>query len=663
MFSNIKYGKKVLEDTNFIENYLSLYPNSIIEYLKAIKYFFQPMGLKPDMRYEILRIIDKFYAKNNNPKYDLQNIFHEGNFSTEELIYFSILDKRFAKILIELNPNNIKYVSVDNEDIIVLAISKGLLMSDEIIKQNPNLLTSSLILDLMVSQRLITEIQKNKIESLLYNSIDVQESSVYNYSVYRLITTGALDIILQNTKYTEDELARYAFSSPNFNYLINIALEGKINNFNEFYNNILPLFPYETNYVLGIDFYLQMAKNYSMYEELLTDINEYIKSGNELTENQLYNLSLLFKSDKHFENISLNNINNVFEIMIEEFNRQLEDKTIDKREVLCKFITGYSYEEFLQYLNKLGNETVFNDIYENAKTDELKELAFELYAEIKFCYDIFMSTDDETRLYEIGKNLVNNHMEELLEIKSNFASYRTRIRYLFEAEANENLTQIHNVFKVDSNGEIIYNEEYLPEGATVDLSREVPIINLQNSEYTLYAHVTGFSPSDLLNIHNASPYHHICISPISDIYNGLFSGKGATTVGFSHIPLGNYIGSGIKDLWSWMAKITYDDSLYEHSYEHYAIRETTKKTLERTKNNPTQYNKYPETNVFRDGTYPSCVIHRDGGDIYAEIQYAQELSRVISQKMSEELGYDVSIVIPIVMVQSEGTTSQISQEN
>ena len=429
---------------------------------------------------------------------------------------------------------------------------------------------------------------------------------------------------LKNINIDLKMLIKYALKTEEIIELINIIKNNKLEDFIEKYKIIKNKYYKDDNNAFGIKRFLNIALNYNRYNNLLESIIDH-----ELTNDQITNLYYLFDNKI---NININNIdelNNIgYKLDYETMNKINSSSitSIEIKNIILLYICNKSYDEIKYVLSNLINYDTLNKMskkYDNEDVEILKILMMMIEETIN-------STDDIYSLRMITSKLIENK-DIINKIRPYFYNLEEHIRHVYEVDANNTLTDFNNL---DKNA-LIYKDKYLSNdiintgGENVYIGNTyIDYIDLQNSNYALYAHVCSTPLKNLVDNQNKGRVF-ISLSPNSNYGNRYYympkkiTSVDNVTVGYNKLINGSFIASSNNTLQSNYVTV-------ENNYQFDLSDKINQ--LEFVDSSSTPY-AYPETIVYREGLVPCCVIIQGDEPSSIEIDACAYLSYLLNKKI------------------------------
>ena len=410
---------------------------------------------------------------------------------------------------------------------------------------------------------------------------------------------------------------KYGINNSKMDFLIQIIKEGNIGEFANVYTYLVNNYLELNNNAFGVDLFLKVARLYINYSNLVKNL-----VNSKLSEIQKTNLIKILNSDVVVRNVNnLEDLEKLDEDMVMTIKSKLDSCTDPKeiKDMILEYVFNINYEEFKHILTNYINFDTLDKILAKAEKlsnqDELFSEASMLKVMLKMLEETVNATNDLESLKIILRNYIEN--KELVDkVRPLFYDLKERIRNVYELDANATLTDVSNL-SPNENG----------------------VIDLQNSEYTIYAHVmSGNNFEEYVN-YRFNGRVTICVSPISNLGKKLYSNSGII-LGFTKVPRGGFIGSSNVNMGSNSYINDNDYQVYYDRYYHLEIKDSSSLTPRN----------HPETLLYRDGLLPSCIIIR--GDVPSD-----------EEKKAQQAFKDLGLDIPFVHTQAIGNVAELKGNN
>lgn len=585
--------------------------------------------------------------------------------ATPELIKeFDVIhynDELMKKAILQ-NADNIVYYTGTTSELFDLALAKGYVPKTPDFEYSNSLRNVNVIHEYIINNQLedlipiliyysgTDDALINKIYHLLlkdkYSEIIPTPNDAKNYaSIWKsfndqidhqnLISYMNTDNIkaFQNMKIDYYLVLKYGLKNDKMSEYIKIIESHQTDTFSNFYNNVTDNYLEYNNNAFGVDLFLKLARFFNHYPELVKDV-----MSNRLTDVEIANLVKVINSNCPYNNVtSVADLNNLDAILKSEIDATLNKELITPNELkdaILKYVFDIEYPEFVHILENYINFDTLDQIVAKCqdKSSELYIEASILRAMFAMLEETINATNDIDALKSLLKSYLEN--QELVDkTRTLFYDIKERIRNIYELDANNTLTDLEN-------------PNLTRRKATSNPN--VEIIELENSEYVIYAHVTSNSNYEEYVNYRFNGKVTICVSPISNIGKKLYSDSGVI-LGFTNVPRGGFIGSSNRNMGSNSYINENDYEVRDDHYYHLEIRDSSSLT-------PAHH---PETLLYRDGLLPSCIIIRDKEPSAAEI----DAQRVLSEAIREKLNLDADYLIPLVHTQAIGNVADLKQKN
>ncbi len=406
---------------------------------------------------------------------------------------------------------------------------------------------------------------------------------------------------------------KYGIGNSKMDFLIQIIKDGQIDNFANIYSYLIKNYLELNNNAFGVDLFLKIARLYVTYPNLLGNILD-----RKLNDIEVANLIKLINSEVKISEVnSLEDLAKLDETLIATIKYNL-DFCKDPKEIknmILQYVFNIDYDEFMHILtNYINFDTLDKIISKAEKLKNQEELMYEasiLKILLKMLEETVNATNDIESLKALLRNYLNNQ-ELVNKVRPLYYDLKERIRNIYELDANATLTDL---------------SDYTPN--------ENGVIDLQNSEYTIYAHVMGGDNFADYVKYRFNGKVTICVSPISNLGKKLYSNSGVI-LGFVNIPRGGFIGSSNRNMGSNGYINNNDYQVHNDHFYHLEIKDSSSLTPK----------EHPETLLYRDGLLPGCIIIR--GDIPSQ-----------EEKAAQQAFRDLGLEIPFVHTQAIGNVAEL----
>ena len=228
------------------------------------------------------------------------------------------------------------------------------------------------------------------------------------------------------------------------------------------------------------------------------------------------------------------------------------------------------------------------------------------------------STNNKEQLLKLLIDIKQNS-QKYIPIRKFSLNLYDRVRQIYELDAQLSLTRISEVQK-----ELNQNEELRKKILKkVDINGvEIEYYDLSTYEYVLYAH----ADSNVNNLFNSAFDKNsvLCLSPVSDRgLKGYYSD--GIIYGYDYVLNGAFIASSSRNTGSnghFNNNIEISLAFLNSYYDQKEIKESSALQLYSARS-------HSETNIARDGMFPSCVIIRGETPTQQEIAAAIELGKYL----------------------------------
>lgn len=494
-------------------------------------------------------------------------------------------------------------------------------------------------IDMGISKELILNIcfylsnPENKIKIFKELDFDIPEKyiyllEVYKYNIYKFIKNYPLyQNFMKKLGIDINKFEQYEFGK-NYDWLSDIIM------INEDFDNFAKVINYFFKYYYKIkqgDTQLTIVnslenilKNYIKYRDLCLDIVD-----KPLNDEDITHLSLLFNqsSIKEFKNgipTKKEDINNIENQIIDEYNAELESligESAEKlKDFLCKILFDKNYAEVQEFLKIYGTTENFKQlVFNNRNNAGLDELVYPIIIYTSTMESIIDLDDCETIINVIKNSLKNLKMNN--EVLVIFKKIEDSIRTLFEKDINCNLTDLSRM----ANKEEYKNSELSSEYG-------VPVYDFSQIDYCLLVHVKSYRETyeDLIAGNAPKDMNNICLSAIS--YRNLIYYRNEEDFIFAYgqIPENSFCQSSIYNMGS-------NRALKSHSSEIEQISRYQRGILETSESRSGGNN---EILCFREALKPIGIIligGRKPNQKELEIAKAYNIPFIITQEYSNEI--------------------------
>ena len=449
----------------------------------------------------------------------------------------------------------------------------------------------------------------------LKNYISVWQSFNTNIMHERLLTYMNYDNVIAFKSMPIDYylVLKYGINNDKMDYLIKIIKAGNINDFANIYSYLVKKYLELNNNAFGVDLFLKIARLYVIYPNLLDNI-----FNRELNDVEVANLIKIINSDVKFSEVnSLDDLAKLDEKLIDSIRNSL-DSCNDPKEIknmILRYVFNIDYDEFMHILtNYINFDTLDKIISKAEKLNNQEELLYEasmLKILLKMLEETINATNDIESLKALLRNYLDNQ-ELVNKVRPLYYDLKERIRNIYELDANATLTDISSLTP-DENG----------------------VIDLQNSEYTIYAHVMSGKNFEEYVKYRFNGKVTICVSPISNLGKKLYSNSGVI-LGFVKIPRGGFVGSSNRNMSSNGFIHDNDYQVHDDRFYHLEIKDSSSLTPR----------EHPETLLYRDGLLPGCIIIR--GEVPSQ-----------EEKDAQQAFRDLGLELPFVHTQAIGNVAEL----
>lgn len=397
-------------------------------------------------------------VKNNSEKYDLL---------LKKLRLFNIEEE-----VIRMASNQIK----EN----IINVSKSL---QERLINNMNY--ENLLISLNLSNRLSSNICE-----LIWNRICNVLNKDISYGYFSIIKDNKIKDFFDNypgdNKFYEtfgfSLFSLFKYAPNNYNQIINIYKDGKINEFLDVYNYFKDNGLIEENESelikvrVKLDLLNSYLKNPSIYSEIIKKDN-LTESEKESIKNSLSFLSIVKMDDKNVKN--LNDLYNIRQKYFESYKEKIDKASnLDSlKDEVCQMMFFMTFKEVREKLDKYGNTEDFKiTAFNNRNNEEIQDDLLNIIYIVRIMEDVAECRDmDALRNY--ANNLLSNY-DEAFEMFSFYSEFDEIMRDFYEKELNVNATKIKSE-NVDLTP--ILDKEMSDEIG-------IDVIDLMDKQYCLYFH-------------------------------------------------------------------------------------------------------------------------------------------------------------------------------
>lgn len=405
---------------------------------------------------------------------------------------------------------------------------------------------------------------------------------------------------------------KYSFNNPDLKELIGIIGNDKVSDFVELYGNLNTLINDEK--AGGVNKFLKFAGLYNANPELLSKINERIKTGKALTEQELMDFQIvMYGKDENLRK----------EVTFDDLGK-LTERERDKRlarvdsglgyglkDDLCTFLFNMSSSEISTMLQKDINTQTVLRILERANkkgNESLSENAQYMYVLVDMLEQISAADLGEKDLREFARKIYESDPAKLNSIRKSFFNLKETVRGFYEKEAQAELTDLQALMN---------NPDF------VEKDGEDLIIDVSHSEHVIYGHVLGTSVSEFFDRDRGKVT--ICVSPETDMHEAYYYGEGDGIIfGFTEIPKGGFIGSSTQNMGSngYINENDYNDERVSSQFNQKSIRDSYEEI---------GGSGHSETLLYRSNLVPTCIILTRPEPNEAQKNARRELEAIINK--------------------------------
>lgn len=578
-----------------------------------------------------------YEIKNQMLRYAIEKGF---KITPENSSKFNTFDDSSIIILIENNPNYIRYYNKNDKNVIMCAIENGFKLTYENLNSlacKNVIFSDEMLMNIAIKHDIRNLLEYNgeilrfnfyKEKLKINNNENVEElikkyEKVYNeYSdvmvnykgdkIKFLLNEEIFSSFLEKISFNKDTFIQYNFG-VDYDFLTDIIQISKNSeNLETFCSFTKSMSKYYDNNVFDRSkMLISLLENYNRYPELCENIE---KNNVDLTDVQFSQLTKLFKSKIDFNGINvseMSDLDKIDEILMDKFQIDYDNSNdiSEKMDNLCKMIFGYSNQEIEEILKKYGNTARLKQLIFDNRCDEKIKSKIELYLGYTTAFEMLLNENNIENLDYLFENIKKNS-DVIFEINSLFENYQEEMRKLYAYETNENLTKKDYI-----------DETYLETMIDKEKSEKygVNVYDYSNKNYILLAHVKSGNESvdQIVNglcKNGEEVQNYICLSAVSYIKQGYYyDGERDIIFGYDSLPVENFIVSSPNNMGS-NGKIKQNDiSTPNIENVQYGVRDTS------------NTNGNSEYLCLRDGLKPCCIILPNGREATdEEISIAKE---------------------------------------
>lgn len=553
---------------------------------------------------------------------------------------FNTFDDSSIIILIENNPNYIRYYNKNDKNVIMCAIENGFKLTYENLNSlacKNVIFSDEMLMNIAIKHDIRNLLEYNgeilrfnfyKEKLKINNNENVEElikkyEKVYNeYSdvmvnykgdkIKFLLNEEIFSSFLEKISFNKDTFIQYNFG-VDYDFLTDIIQISKNSeNLETFCSFTKSMSKYYDNNVFDRSkMLISLLENYNRYPELCENIE---KNNVDLTDVQFSQLTKLFKSKIDFNGINvseMSDLDKIDEILMDKFQIDYDNSNdiSEKMDNLCKMIFGYSNQEIEEILKKYGNTARLKQLIFDNKCDEKIKSKIELYLGYTTAFEMLLNENNIENLDYLFENIKKNS-DVIFEINSLFENYQEEMRKLYAYETNENLTKKDYI-----------DETYLETMIDKEKSEKygVNVYDYSNKNYILLAHVKSGNESvdQIVNglcKNGEEVQNYICLSAVSYIKQGYYyDGERDIIFGYDSLPVENFIVSSPNNMGSNGEIKQNDISTPNIENVQYGVRDTS------------NTNGNSEYLCLREGLKPCCIILPNGREATdEEISIAKE---------------------------------------
>lgn len=577
------------------------------------------------------KMISKGLLENKDETAFMELLQEKPNFSRSDVMFLAALDKYSTDII-----NS--YVG-DTEAVFIKAVQKGLKVDFSFFEARNKFVNSDYLVEeaikndrycagLKISKnsgdkKEIINILKLAIGEEDYNQI-VQSEKIEDEIVNLCTIAGSALNGVRLVKCMNPELIKaigfdewkktikYSFNNPDLKELIGIIENDKISDFVGLYGNLEKLI--NDDKAGGVNKFLKFAGLYNANPELLSKINEKVKAGQVLTEQELMDFQIVMygKDENLRKEVTFDDLGKLTERERDKRLNRLDDSIgYGLKEGLCTFLFNMSSNEISTMLHKDINTQTILRILERANkkgNESLSENAQYMYVLVDMLEQISSVDLPEKELREFARKIYESDPVKLNSIRKSFFNLRETVRGFYEKEAKSELTDIQALMN---------NPDF------VEKDGDDIIIDLSHSEHVVYAHVLGTSVSEFFDRDRGKVT--ICVSPETDMHEAYYYGEGDGIIfGFTEIPRGGFIGSSTQNMGSnsYINENDYDDERVSSQFNQKSIRDSYEEL---------SGSAHSETLLYRNNLVPTCIILTRPEPNEAQKNARKELEAIINK--------------------------------
>lgn len=565
-----------------------------------------------------------YEIKNQMLRYAIEKGF---KITPENSSKFNTFDDSSIIILIENNPNYIRYYNKNDKNVIMCAIENGFKLTYENLNSlacKNVIFSDEMLMNIAIKHDIRNLLEYNgeilrfnfyKEKLKINNNENVEElikkyEKVYNeYSdvmvnykgdkIKFLLNEEIFSSFLEKISFNKDTFIQYNFG-VDYDFLTDIIQISKNSeNLETFCSFTKSMSKYYDNNVFDRSkMLISLLENYNRYPELCENIE---KNNVDLTDVQFSQLTKLFKSKIDFNGINvseMSDLDKIDEILMDKFQIDYDNSNdiSEKMDNLCKMIFGYSNQEIEEILKKYGNTARLKQLIFDNRCDEKIKSKIELYLGYTTAFEMLLNENNIENLDYLFENIKKNS-DVIFEINSLFENYQEEMRKLYAYETNENLTKKDYI-----------DETYLETMIDKEKSEKygVNVYDYSNKNYILLAHVKSGNESvdQIVNglcKNGEEVQNYICLSAVSYIKQGYYyDGERDIIFGYDSLPVENFIVSSPNNMGSNGEIKQNDISTPNIENVQYGVRDTS------------NTNGNSEYLCLREGLKPCCIILPNG---------------------------------------------------
>ena len=529
-------------------------------------------------------------------------------------------DIEVYKYAIDKDVNLINYYKGNDIDIYKYALDKGFIVTKDFLINNSFISRNDELMNIIIKENpklIVYYIGDNLDEMLSLTDYpkDRPWESLKFYRNDRLLFINnyhLLENILSLSNINIDKFIQYSLASfydwiKDIIYLYNNNKVEEFIKVRDYFNKYY--YKNNTQIVSNINNFNDILKNYIRYPELCLSII----TKDKLSDNDIRKIEFLFnrkeilsEKDKPRKLEDFSNIANVFK---EKYINLSLDKDLDIesiKDIICNLLFNDTYENIEYYLETYGNTMEMKKLRFNDRNSYIISSLIDEIIIFTSIMESITTNNNKDDLIDILKKLITN-FDLSMECSIYFNQYESKIRYLYEVDLNETITNVSLIKDYSK-----YLDKKLTNMYGVD------VIDFSDKAYLLLTHVQNTyseTVEELVSGTSSSKRNFICLSGISyrnQVY--YWGGNNKIIFGYDNIPEGSFIASSVSNMGS-------NGKIHNNSSDVDTIARTQRGLLE-TSSAPQRHNS--EILCFREGLKPSYIILPKRDATSKEIEIAKK---------------------------------------